>query len=143
MSTDCTDTDCGSLPRGEQGDPGQPSILAISLTSTGSPVTNNSTSWVEVARFPFSNTIADPFTALKFNTYVDAGVGSFRIKDLVSGNVLYINTNVTSTSVINIETAATAEIYDVTNALIAIEIAHNTSVGVEAIYAGGISFYYA
>ena len=144
MSNNCGCDTCNcpdSLPKGDQGEPGQPSFLALSFISSGVPASTSSITYVELGRFPFSNTIADPFTGIKFNVYVSAGTGSYRIKDLVSSNVIYENTNVTSASAINIETVTGIDIYDVANALIVVEVLHNTG-GADSIKAGGISFYY-
>jgi hypothetical protein len=142
MAEDCgcnEDCGCDGMPKGEKGDAGQPSILALSFINNGIPITNATNSFLELGRFPFSNTIADPFTALKFNVWVSGGTGTFQIRDLISGNVVYINSNVISTSPINIETITGLDIYDVANALLVVEFKATPAANINA---GGISFYY-
>lgn len=119
--TDCID-ELG-LPVGSQGEQGLPAFLPLSFTGGGSPDTDNTAAFVEIvgSRFLFSTNNATPFTSIRINIWVNGGVGAYRIRDLISGNVLYTNSNITSTSSINVETATGLEIYNVTNAIIVIE----------------------
>jgi len=129
------------MPKGDKGDTGLPSILSLSFISIGMPITEGGASYVELGRFPFGNNISTPFTGIRTNIWVDAGVGSFRIRDLISGNVVYENANITSTSAINIEKISGVSVYDVADALLAVEFKHNTGAG-SFVSCGGISFHY-
>lgn len=142
ISANCDDCDDDlGLPIGPAGAKGEPSILALSYTIGGAPFISTSTSYVEVGRFPFSNTIADPFEGIKNNVWVSGGTGKLRVRDLVSGTVIYENTNITSTSATNIETVTGQSVYDVANALVVIEVAHATG-GANSISIGATTLYY-
>src|SRR3989337_836246 len=84
------------LPVGATGAAGAPGFLSLNFILGGSPFSNSTTSYVEAGRFIFSNTFAEPFTALKTNVWVDGGTGSMRVRDLITGTVVYANTNITS-----------------------------------------------
>jgi len=129
------------MPIGNQGEKGDPSILAFSFINIFLPTTYGGNTYVELARFPFSNTIAKPFTGFKMNMWTTAGVGSFRIIDLVTSNVIYENTNVTSNSDINIETIEGIDAYDAGNSLLAIQYKHNVGAG-DSVCAASATFYY-
>lgn len=118
---DCTEL---GLPVGPQGDAGAPAFLALPFTVAGSPFTDNTNAWVEVGggRFYFSNLIADPFTSIDINIWVSAGTGYYRIKDLITSNIVVAATAVTSTSVTNIESLAAQSIYNSASALLVIEV---------------------
>ena len=145
MSNNTSDNCCGDcdglgLPVGSTGDAGFPAFLNLSYSVFGSIPFNNTTVYAEAGRFIFSNTISTAFNSMKTNIYVTAGAGSLRIRDLISGNVLYTNTNITSASTINIETVTGQDFYDVTNAIIVIEFKHNTG-GANSTFIGSSTFY--
>lgn len=129
MSGCCDDCEDLGIPVGDQGEPGLPAFLALPATGDGSPWTDSTNDWVEVSgsRFFFSNAIAKPFTSININIYVSDGTGAYRIKDLISDNVLYENLNIVSTSNENIESAVGLNIYNSTNALIVIEAKSDAS----------------
>lgn len=145
MANNTSGGSCGcdsslGLPIGATGARGAASFHAMSFTIAGSPLTTSSTSYVEAGRFVFSNTLADPFTAIKTNIWVSAGTGSLRIKDLVTGNTIYENTSITSTSNINIETVTSQSVYNTTGAIVAVEIKQQN--GANTISIGSSTFYY-
>lgn len=139
-SCDCDCDDELGLPVGPAGAAGDPGFLNLSYVVAGAPFNTSSTSYVEVGRFIFSNTIADPFEAIRNNVWVSAGTGSLRVKDLITGNVLYENTNITATSSTNIETVTGQSIYNVTSAIIAVEVKQQN--GANSISIASSIFYY-
>lgn len=113
----CSDScNCDGISQ-VKGDAGQPAFIE----AVGHLATNATANWIEAGRFIFSKDIATIFTSIRVNVWVSAGTGGFRIKDLVTGNVIYTNSVVTSTSVINIETRKALQIYNSTSAIIAVE----------------------
>jgi len=117
------------LPIGLTGAAGAPSILALSYTIGGSPFAAATTTYEEAGRFIFSNTAADPFTALRTNVWVSAGEGSMRVIDLITSTVVYENTSITSTSATNVEVVTGQSIYNVSSAILAVQVKHNTAAG--------------
>lgn len=141
ISSCCDDT--LGLPVGQTGANGTPSFLALSQLSgaLSLPYTTPSVTFIEVTngRFIFSNTFSTPFKSLKANVYVSGGVGSLTIVDLISANTLYTNSNITSTSSFNIESAIGLNIYNVPIALISVQV--KADVG-QTISIASISFAY-
>ena len=135
----CGDCDCEEGIVQNQGDPGQPAFINLNFVIAGAPFSNSTASWVEAGRFIFSTDIADIFTSIRVNAWVSAGTGSFRIKDLISGNVIYTNAAVTSASALNIEIRKALQIYNAASALIAVEIAGS---GANTIFIGSAIFAY-
>src|SRR3990167_3772639 len=120
-SSSCCDSDLG-LPVGSTGPAGAPSFHSMSYTIGGAPYITTSTSYEEVGRFIFSNTIADPFTKIKNNVWMSAGTGSMRVIDLITSTVIYENTAITSTSAVNIETVTGQSVYNATSAIVAVQV---------------------
>lgn len=120
----CDNCENEGMPVGPQGEPGAPAFLCLSATGGSGPFTDNTNTWVEASnsRFYFSNNISKPFTSVNINIYVSGGTGACRVKDLISGNILYENDNITSTSLTNIESGTGLNIYNSTSALIVLEV---------------------
>lgn len=123
---DCTNE---NLPVGEQGEKGDPAFLALPATGDASPHMDNTNDWVEVkgSRFHFTTLSSKPFSSHKINIWVSAGTGVYRIRDLISGNTILSDKNVTSTSTTNVETTLALEVYNSTNALIVVEMKSDTA----------------
>lgn len=141
MSNTSSCNDCAEslgLPIGLTGAAGAPGFHSLSYTLGGSPFINSTTSYIEAGRFVFSNTFADPFTALKTNVWVNGGTGSMRVIDLITSTVVYETTAITSTSTTNIETAISLSVYNVTSAILSIQIkassGQNCSIGSSTFY---------
>jgi hypothetical protein len=136
----CNDCDGLGLPVGPTGPAGKPAFIAISCIEGGAAfVTSNSVSFSTVQEIVFSTSMADPFDALKYNVWVSGGTGSFRIRDKVTNTVIYQNTNITSTSNINIETDTGQSIMPSAGAILAIEVKAPSS---QSISIGSVSLYY-
>ena len=119
----CTDG-CPGVDR-SQGDPGAPAFLALNFVQGGLPYQDNSDAWVEAGRFVFSTDIAEIFTSIRLNIWRTGGVDvSWQIVDLVSSLQIATGT-VTSASDINIETVKGLQIFNSTNAIIAVQIMSN------------------
>lgn len=127
---------------GEKGDAGQPAFLHLNMNNFGVAFDTSNIVYSEMKRFTFSTAMAEAFTALKANIYVSGGVGSLRIQK-ISGvpATIYENTNITSTSNDNIETATGLDIYPSTGDIIAVQIKHNTGAP-EAIFISDLNLYY-
>lgn len=126
MCDNCTEE---GLPVGDQGPAGDPAFLALPATGTGVPHVDATNAWVEIkgSRFQFTTDYSVPFTSHKINIWVSAGTGVYRIRDLISGNTILADKNVTSTSTTNIETTLGLEVYNSTNALIVVEMKSDTA----------------
>ena len=122
----CCDSDLG-LPIGLTGAVGAPGFHSMSYTLAGSPFSAATTTYEEAGRFVFSNTFAAPFTGLKTNVWVSGGTGSMRIIDLITSDVVYETTAITSTSAVNIETAIGLSIYNVASAILAVQVKASAS----------------
>lgn len=140
VSVNCSDCDSDlGLPIGLTGAAGAPGFHSMSYTLFGSPASNSTTSYVEAGRFIFSNAFATPFTALKTNVWVDGGTGSMRVIDLITSAVVYENTAITSTSATNIETAIAQSIYNVSSAILSVQIKASSG---QITFIGSSTFYY-
>lgn len=144
MCNSCSDDSCSGclqVPKGDQGDPGAPGILAINFITSGAPVSDSSGTYITVGEFPFDGTIIDPFTALKANIYVSGNTGCLRIRQKKAPNtVLYENTNISSTSSSNVETATALSIIPSADEVVQVQIkTNNTSFST---LLGSIQFYY-
>lgn len=136
----CCQNDCNGcegIPQA-QGLPGQPAFLNLNFIISGIPSVNSTNSWKEMGRFIFSKDVAALFTSIRMNIWVTAGTGSYRIKDIVSGTVIYTN-SVTSPSNLNIETKKALQIYNASSAIIAVETQGS---GVNSVFCGSAMFAY-
>ena len=131
-------SDCSVIPV-VQGDPGQPAFINLNFVVGGLPFSDSSNNWVEAGRFIFSKDIADIFTSLRLNIWRTGGASvNWRIKDLVSGNVI-TSGSATSASAINIETKKALQVYNSTSAIIAVEV---QSVSSNTVFIGSAIFAY-
>ncbi len=130
--------DCNQVVEAK-GLPGQPAFLNMSFIAIGIPFQDNSNNWVEAGRFDFSKDIADIFISMRANIWRTGGATvNFRIRELIGGTIIG-PFSVTSTSVVNIEKKKALQIFNATEAIMAVEV---QSVGGNTVNIGNASFAY-
>lgn len=114
---------CNGIPQA-QGDSGQPAFLNINGIISGSPSVNSTNLWRNMGQFIFSKDVANIFTSIRVNVWVNVGIGNFRIVAKVPSLpdvVIYLSPTISSTSVVNIETKKALQIYNASSAIITLE----------------------
>lgn len=132
--------DCDkTVPKGDQGDPGDPMALFMSFITAGAGQATTSTSYVLLGEFIFDAATMEVFTSLKANCYMDGGTGSFKIS-VKGGATLYEKTDVSATSDTNVESVTGLDIVPANDTVV--QIFYKSNNVADTMYFDSIAFGY-